>query len=82
MPVPNSWKPIHLGARMTIKVPMPCHSFSKGKINIWHRRLGHASEETLRMLGFHGDLDESHIFPQGNSNTPSFQEKHPTLNNF
>jgi len=27
---PNSWKPILSGARLTIKVPMPCHPFFKG----------------------------------------------------
>jgi len=61
----NSWKPIHSGARLTIKVPMPCHPFSKGNINTWHRRLGHARVETLRKLGFHGELDDCHICPQG-----------------
>jgi hypothetical protein len=65
MLAPNSWKPIHSGARLTIKVPMPCHNFSQGNINIWHRRLGHESVETLRKLGFHGDLDDCHICPQG-----------------
>jgi len=39
MLAPNSWKPIHSGARLTIKVPMPCHPFSKGNINTWHRLL-------------------------------------------
>jgi len=39
--------------------------FSNGNINIWHRRLGHASVKTLRKLGFHGDLDDCHICPQG-----------------
>ena len=28
-------------------------------------RLGHASVETLRKLGFHGDYDDCHICPQG-----------------
>jgi hypothetical protein len=35
--------------------------FSKGNINTCHRRLGHASVETLRKLVFHGDLDDCHI---------------------
>jgi hypothetical protein len=39
--------------------------FSKGNVNIWHRRLGHASVETLRKLGMHGDLDDCHICPKG-----------------
>jgi hypothetical protein len=30
MLAPNSWKPIHSGARLAIKVPMPCHTFFKG----------------------------------------------------
>ena len=48
--------------------------FSKGNINIWHRRIGHASDETLRKLGFHGDLFKE--------NSTSYQEGHPTLANF
>jgi hypothetical protein len=32
---------------------------------MWHRRLGDASVETLRELGFRGDLDDCHICPQG-----------------
>ena len=51
MLAPNSRKPIHPGARLTVKVPMPCHPVSKRNIDIWHRRLGHASAETLRKLG-------------------------------
>jgi len=38
--------------------------FLKSNINAWHRRLGHASVETLRKLGFHGDLDDCYFFPQ------------------
>jgi len=65
MLAPNSWKPIYSGGRLTIKVPMLCHHFLKGNIKIWHQRLGHASVETLRKLGLHGDLDDCHICPQG-----------------
>jgi hypothetical protein len=82
MLAPNSEKPIHSGSRLTIEVPMPCHPFFKVQINIWHRQLGHASVETLRKLGFHGDLDDCRICPQGKLKTPSSPEGHPTLNNF
>jgi len=34
---PNSWRPIYSGAKPAIKVPMPCYSFSKSNISIWHR---------------------------------------------
>ena len=53
----NSWKPFYSGCLVTI--------FSKGNVKTWHRRLGHASVETLKKLGFHGDLDDCHICPQG-----------------
>ena len=56
---------IHPGARPAIKIPIPCHFFSKGNIKIWHWQLGHATVETLRKLGFHGELDDCHIFHQG-----------------
>ena len=75
MLAPNSWKPIHSGARLTIKVPMPCHRFSKGNINTWHRGQGHASVETLRKLGFHGDLDDCHICPQGKPKHSKFSKR-------
>lgn len=52
----------------------PCLvSLIQGQTKVYHRRLGRASMETLRKL------DECHIFPQGNSNTPSSREGHPTL---
>jgi len=62
MLAPNSWKPI-----VTL--------ISKGSINIWHRRLGHASVETLRKLGFHGDLDDCLIFPQGKLKHSKFSRR-------
>ena len=82
MLTPNSWKPIHSRARLTIKVPMPCHPFSKGNINIWYRRLRH------EMWKFSESLDSMEILMTAtfalkeNSNTPSSQEERPTLNNF
>ena len=79
---PNSWKPIQFGARLIIKVPMPCHLFSKGNINIWYRRLRHTSVETLRKLDFMEILMAATFALKENSNTPSSQEEHPTLNNF
>ena len=59
--------------------------FSKGNINTWHRRLGHASLETLRKLE---NLDSMEILMTAtfalkeNWNTSSSQEGNPTLNNF
>jgi len=50
--------------------------FSNGNIKIWHRRLGHASVETLRKLGF-GDLDDCHICPQGKLKHPKFSKRTP-----
>jgi len=80
MLAPNSWKPIHSGLQSKSRCLVTL--FSKGDINIWYRRLGHASVQTLRKLGFHGDLDECTFALKENSNTPSSQEVHPTLNNF
>jgi len=58
-------KPIYPEVRPTIKVPMSCHSFSKGNINIWHRLLRYASMETLVKLGFHREENDCHICHQG-----------------
>jgi hypothetical protein len=49
--------------------------FSKGNIDIWHRRLGHASVETLRKLGFHGDLDDCNICSQGKLKHSKFSRR-------
>ena len=82
MLAPNSCKPIHSGARPRIKVPMPCHPFSKGNINNWYRRLRH------EMWRFSESLDSMEILMTAtfalkeNSNTPSSQEGHSTLKKF
>ena len=82
MLAPNSWKPIHSGARLTIEVPMLFHLFSKSNINIWHQRLGHASVETLRILDSIEILMTATFALNKNANTPSSQEGKSALNNF
>ena len=57
---------------LELSLQSKCHPFSKGNIDIWHRRLGRASVETLRKLEFHGDLDDCHICPQGKLKHPKF----------
>ena len=56
--------------------------FSKGNINTWHRRLGHASVETLKRLGFHGDLDDCHICPQAKLKHSKFARRTSYAHNF
>jgi hypothetical protein len=48
---------------------------SKCDVNIRNRRLGHASMETLRKLGFYGELDDFHICPQGRLKQSNFSRK-------
>ena len=74
----NSWNPFHPEARSD-QSPDASLLFFLRVDNIWNRRQRHESTETLRKLGFHEEL----ICPlKENSNTPSSQEEHPTLNNF
>jgi len=72
MLAPNSWKP-ELGLQSKSRCLVTI--FSKGNINIWLRRLGHASVETLRKLGVHGDLDDCHICPQGKLKHSKFSRR-------
>ena len=82
MLAPNPWKPTHSGARLTIKVPMPCHPFLKCNINSgiddWDTQVWKLSESLDSM-----EIVITATFAlKENSYTPSSQEGHPTLNNF
>ena len=50
---------------------------SKGEVNVWHRRLGHASIDALGKLGFSADLDDCDIILWGKLKHSKFSRRKP-----
>jgi len=79
--VPNSYKPIRLGAGPAINVPMPGRLLSKGNMGIWQRRLRLTSMKTLRKPQMCILMTSVSALIE-NSSTPNSQEGHPVIKNF